>query len=109
MVFYYNIFSNVLQFIPVMAKLNFQQPLFQSSVSFDLSEISILCWFGTQETFYIFIIAETVVVYDIFVQTRIIFFSRILWFSCFKADNLTKIIQNKYVEYVHAEYVLYKY
>ncbi len=37
--------------IPVMAKLNFQQPLLQSSVSNDPSEIILICWFVAQETF----------------------------------------------------------
>ncbi len=39
-----------MQFIPVMAKLNFQQPLLQSSVSHGSSEIILMCWFGAQET-----------------------------------------------------------
>ncbi len=34
-----------MQFIPVRVKLNFQQPLLQSSVSHDTSEIIILCRF----------------------------------------------------------------
>ncbi len=34
-----------------MAKLNIQQPLLQSSVSHDPSEIILICWFGVQETF----------------------------------------------------------
>ncbi len=38
-----------------MAKLNFQQPLLQSSVSHNPSEIILICSFGAQETF-IFII-----------------------------------------------------
>ncbi len=32
-----------IKFIPVMAKLNFQQALFQSSVSHDPSEIILIC------------------------------------------------------------------
>jgi len=31
-----------------MAKQDFQQPLFQSSVSHDHSEIILICWFGAQ-------------------------------------------------------------
>ncbi len=40
-------------FIPVMAKLNFQQLLLQSSVSNDPSEIILICWFGAEKTFLI--------------------------------------------------------
>ncbi len=36
-----------------MAKLIFFQPLLQSSVSHDPSEIILTCWFGPQETFII--------------------------------------------------------
>ncbi len=39
-------------FIPVMEKLNFQQPL-QYLVSHDPAEIIIICWFGAQKTFLI--------------------------------------------------------
>ncbi len=42
-------------FIPAMAKLNFQQPLLQSPVSHDPSEIILICWLGSQETFIIII------------------------------------------------------
>jgi len=42
-----------MSFIPVTAKLNFQQSLLQSSVSHDPSEIILICWFGAQETFII--------------------------------------------------------
>jgi len=31
-----------------MAKLNFQQPLFQSSVSHGPLEIILMCWFGAK-------------------------------------------------------------
>ncbi len=34
----------------VMTTLNFQQSLFQTSVSHDPSEIILICWFGAQET-----------------------------------------------------------
>ncbi len=34
-----------MEFIPVMSKLNFQQPLLQSSVSHDPSEIILICCF----------------------------------------------------------------
>ncbi len=44
-----------MQFIPVTAKLNFQQSLRQSSVSHDPSEIILICWFGAKETFIIII------------------------------------------------------
>ncbi len=44
--------------IPVMEKLNFQQPLFQSTVSHDPSEIIIMCWIDAQEKFIIMITAE---------------------------------------------------
>ncbi len=42
-------------FIPVMAKLNFQQLLRQSSVSHDPSETILTYQFGAQETFLIII------------------------------------------------------
>ncbi len=42
----------------VMAKLNFQQPLRQFSMSHYSSEIILICWFGEQETFLIIIIVE---------------------------------------------------
>jgi len=34
-----------------MAKMNFQQPFLQSSVSHDHSEFILICWFDVQETF----------------------------------------------------------
>ncbi len=39
--------------IPVLGKLNFQQPLLLSSVSHDPSYINLKCWFTAQETFLI--------------------------------------------------------
>ncbi len=39
-----------------MQKLNFQLPLLQSLVSYDPSEIILICWFGAWETFIIIII-----------------------------------------------------
>ncbi len=39
-----------MSFIPVMTRLNFQQPLLESSVLNDPSEIILICWFGAQET-----------------------------------------------------------
>ncbi len=56
-----------MSFIPVMAKLNFQQPLLESSVSNDPSEIILICWFGAQKTLAIL---KTV---NIFVETDIFF------------------------------------
>ncbi len=38
-----------------MVKLNFQQSLLQSSVSNNPSEMILICWFGAQETFLIYI------------------------------------------------------
>ncbi len=35
----------------MIEKLNFQQPLLQSSVLHNPSEIILICWFGAQETF----------------------------------------------------------
>ncbi len=34
-----------------MAKVNFQKPTLQSSVSYDPSEIIVIFWYGAQETF----------------------------------------------------------
>ncbi len=42
-----------IQFICEVAKQNFQQPLLQSSVSHDPSEIILICWFDSQEAFII--------------------------------------------------------
>ncbi len=42
----------------MMAKLNFQQPLLQISLSHDPSEIILTCWMGKQETFLITIFDE---------------------------------------------------
>ncbi len=39
-----------MSFIPVMTTLNIQQPLLESSVLNDPSEIILICWFGAQET-----------------------------------------------------------
>ncbi len=41
-----------------MEKLNFQQPLLQSSVSHDPSEIILIYWFAAQGTFLIIINVE---------------------------------------------------
>ncbi len=49
-----------------MAKLNFQQPLLQSSVSYHPSEIILICWFDAQETFLTIINVEKVVLLNIF-------------------------------------------
>ncbi len=38
-------------FIHVTAELNFKQSFLQSSVSHDLSEIILICWFAAQEIF----------------------------------------------------------
>ncbi len=42
-----------IELIPLIAKLNFQQPLIESSVSHDPSEIIEICWFGAQDFFLI--------------------------------------------------------
>ncbi len=47
-----------MKFIPMVAKLNFQQPLLQSSGSHDPSEIILIVCFGVQETFLIIINIE---------------------------------------------------
>ncbi len=54
----------------MIAKLNFQQPFLQSSVSHDPLEIILILiyWFGAQETFLITII--NVVLLNIFVETQ---------------------------------------
>ncbi len=49
-----HLFNILLQFIPVIAKLNFQQP----SVSHDPSEIILICWVNAQESFLIIVNAE---------------------------------------------------
>ncbi len=44
-----------MQIIPVI-KAEFSASSLQSSVSHDLSEIILICWFAAQETFFIYII-----------------------------------------------------
>ncbi len=63
---YFNTLIYFKQFIPVIAKLNFQQPLLKSPVSHDPSEIILICWFGAQETLPVIIKLKTthVHVYD---------------------------------------------
>ncbi len=56
--------------------LKFQQPLIQSSVSHDPSEIIVICWFAAQETFLI-INAELLL--DIFVVTVIYSSQHLKW------------------------------
>ncbi len=53
-----------MEFIPFLAKLNFQQPLILSSVSHDSSEIIIICLFVAQETFLPMINIEKLKVFD---------------------------------------------
>ncbi len=60
-----------IELIHVMAKLNFQQLLLQSSVSHDLLEIVLLYWFGAQET-NIDSMLKTVLVLLNFVETMIL-------------------------------------
>ncbi len=64
----------------VIAKLNFQQLLLQSSWSHDPSEIIVICWFGAQETFVIIMNVEKQLLLIFFVETMIYFF-RIVWWS----------------------------
>ncbi len=86
--YYYNlkqlfsILINVqMEFIPVMAKLNFQQPLLQSSLPCDPSEIILICWFRAQETFIIIINVENLKyswkLLNIFVESLIHYYSRV--------------------------------
>ncbi len=67
----------------MMAKLNFQQPLLQSS------EIILTCWFDAQEIFLIIINAEFFFVmhYQIFLMNGK--FKRIVIFSSIAFDQLT--------------------
>ncbi len=66
-IFYFNIFENVIYSCD--AKLNLRQPLLQSSVSHDPSELFLIFCFAAQETFLI--ILETVVLLNIFPETVI--------------------------------------
>ncbi len=54
-----------------MAKLNFQQPLIQSSTWQDPSEIFLICWFGTQETFAINIVPPKSKILEIHTLSKI--------------------------------------
>ncbi len=67
MAFYLKILSNVI--CSCDTKLNFYQPLLQSSVSHDTSEIIIICWF-----IIIIINVGTVVLLNIFLEPVIFFF-----------------------------------
>ncbi len=58
-----------------MTKLNFHQPLRQSSVSHDPSEIIPICLFAAQKT--LLVMLQTVVLLNIFVKIVIIFFFQI--------------------------------
>ncbi len=49
----FNIFK--MSCIPLKAQLYFQQPLLQSLMRHDPSEIILMCWFGAQEIFLIII------------------------------------------------------
>ncbi len=54
-----------------MAKLNFQQPLLQSSVSHDSTEIILICWFRAEETFLLIInVEKTYVLLNISLMSR---------------------------------------
>ncbi len=52
-----------MQFIYFMVKLNFQQPLLQSSVSHDTSEIILISWFDTPEIFLIINVEKSCAAY----------------------------------------------
>ncbi len=79
-----------------MEKLNFQQPLLQSSVSHDPSEIILICWFGAQETFLLIIIIIIINVENscclIFFVETMIFFSKILCWNVFKQKTNPKFL-----------------
>ncbi len=70
-VFYFNIFYNY--FFPVMANLNFQQPLLQSSVSHDPSETILNVDLVLKKHFLLLAMLKTVVLLIIFVETEIVF------------------------------------
>ncbi len=56
-------------FIPVI-KDEFLASLLQSSVTHDLSEIILICWFAAQETFLIIIHFSAVVLLNIFMKEK---------------------------------------
>ncbi len=49
-ILYFNLFLNVLYLCE--GKVEFSAALLQSSVSRDPSEINLICWFASQETFF---------------------------------------------------------
>ncbi len=53
-------------FIPVIAKLNFQQPVFKSSWSHDPSEIILICLFAAHDFFFFLISMLTTVMVTLF-------------------------------------------
>ncbi len=76
-----------------MAKLNVQQPLLQSSVSHDHSEIIAKSSFGAQETFFLPQL-KTVVQLNIFVEKVKVFFQDSLMYRMFKKQHLFEIEYN---------------
>ncbi len=70
-----------MSYIPVLAILNFQQPLLQCSVSHDHSEIILICGFSAQETF---------IIIRICLMNRNFKRTEILWFFLNRQTNRTK-------------------
>ncbi len=74
-----------------MAKLNFQQQLFQSSVSHDSSEIILICWFLT--CFIIIVINVESCFASVCILSKLlyVYVSIFLWIESSKEQHLFKV------------------
>ncbi len=87
----------------MMAKLNFQMPLLQSSVSHDPSEIILIWWFAAQETFPIIIILLLFLkqlcclIYVIFCDIINVFTFTFDQLNAFLLDKSSNAFQKKYI------------
>ncbi len=70
--------------------MNFQQPLIQSSVPHDPSEIILICWFSAQETLLLLLVLKTVILQHYILYNIMYVFS--ITFSQFNAPLLNKNI-----------------
>jgi len=64
--------------------MNFQQSLFQSSVSHDPSEIILICWFGDQEALLLLAMLNCI---NSFVKTKIFFSYKDTVFTVFEINK----------------------
>ncbi len=89
----------------MMAKLNFQQPLLQSSVSCDPLKIILICWFVVPEAFliiinyiensYVIIFVETVINVTIKALKKLAFCLNLFRFICLNLFHLIYFISKR--------------